>query len=197
MDTNDSEGTNPTSVEEGNCSRYSKRVRKPFKVYQPEVSHSKTKKKEFDVNCEILKNKGITPSSKNINFTITSNLTTVSIMKKFTKAAGLKNLDCFFVYYCEKKQSKFYLEWKKLTSYSQLNVGTTYKIRLYRAKKMEKKEPAPVIKKIESKMAETPKIASNTNITGVPDMMYQSMQWYYLCQYMMTANYMMNAGFPY
>ncbi|OMJ67327.1 hypothetical protein SteCoe_35534 [Stentor coeruleus] len=195
MDTNDSEGTNPTSIEEGSCGRYSKRVRKPFKAYQPEVAHSKTKKHEFDVNCEILKNKGITPSSKNINFTITSKLTTVSIMKKFKKAAGLKNLDCVFVYYCEKKQSKKYLEWKKLTSYSQLIVGTTYKIRLYRAKKMGKKEPAPVFKKIESKMAETPKIASNTNVTSVPDMMYQTMQWYYYYQYMMTTNYMMNASF--
>ncbi|OMJ90079.1 hypothetical protein SteCoe_7664 [Stentor coeruleus] len=197
MEANDSESTNLTSTEEGNNGRYSKRIRKPFKVYQPEVAHSKPKKHEFNVNCEILKNKGITPSTKNANFAITSNLSAMSIMKKFIKGVGFTNLDCFFVYFCEKKQSKIYLEWIKLKNSDLLTIGKTYKIRLYKAKKMEKKEPAPVIKKSEIKMAESPKKVPNQIIPNGSEMIYQSMQWYYYYSFMMTANYMMNGGFTY
>lgn len=197
MEANDSESTNPTSTEEGNNGRYSKRIRKPFKVYQPEVVHSKPKKHEFNVNCEIHKNKGITPSTKNANFAITSNLSAMSIMKKFIREVGFENLDCFFVYFCEKKQSKIYLEWIKLKNSDLLTVGNTYKIRLYKAKKMEKKEPAPVIKKSEIKMAESSKMVPNQNMANLPEMVYQSMQLYCYYSYILTANYMANGGFPY
>jgi hypothetical protein len=106
MEANDSEGTNQTSYDDPSSTRYSKRVRKPIQMYLPETAHSKPKKHDFDVKCEVLKSKGFSSSPKNLNFSLGANLSALNVVKKFLRKARCEMPDCKFVYFCEKTKSK-------------------------------------------------------------------------------------------
>ena len=182
MESNDSEGTNPTSYDEITMSRYSKRVRKPIQIYMPEIAHSKPKKHEFDVNCEVIKFKGFSNMG--------ANLSAFNVVKKFLRKARCDMPDCKFLYFCEKTKSKIYSGWKRLKNSEQLNLGNTYKIRAYKVKKMEKLDKNQ-IKRTEKKMAENPKppARAQPNYSADPNvhgMMMMNM--YYMMMYMQAMN---------
>lgn len=105
METNDSEGTNPTSYEEGSGNRYSKRVRKPIQLFLPEVAQSKSKKRNYDIKCEILKSKGIPGTPKNLNFSVNGNFSACNIVRKFLRKIKSEMTDHKFIYFCEQTQS--------------------------------------------------------------------------------------------
>ena len=106
MESNDSEGTNPTNNDDISMSRYSKRVRKPIKIYIPEIAHSKSKKHEFGVNCEILKSKGFSSIPKNFNFSMGANFSAFNVIRKFLRKIKCDMVDYKFLYFCEKTKSK-------------------------------------------------------------------------------------------
>ena len=106
MESNDSEGTNPASYDDPSMSRYSKRVRKPIKIYIPELGHSKSKKHEFGVYCEILESKGFSSIPKNFNFSMGPNFAAFNVIKKFLRKIKCDMVDCKFLYFCEKTKSK-------------------------------------------------------------------------------------------
>ena len=107
MEANDSESSVPTSAEEISSKRYSKRVRKPIKVFLPETTQSRSKKQIFNVNYEIVKSKGITINTKNLSFPISSNLASSKVIKKIMRNFATEQPDLKFAYFCEEKQSNF------------------------------------------------------------------------------------------
>lgn len=197
MDSNDSDGTLPTSNEDHSGSRYSKRVRKPIKIYVPEAGHQRKKKHDYEVNCKILKAKNLPVTAKIVRFQISANLGVSNIVRKFLHELGSEQFEYAFIYYCEKQQSNIYIEWKRLKISDQLVDGISYKIRLYKYKKMEKKEAKPLVKKIEAKTAEAVNIPPIQNAVNYSAAVFQTMQLINYYNYMNSINMMMNPGYFY
>ena len=105
MESNDSNLTSDSANLESQAHRHSKRMRKPIQIYQPEFAQGKPKRREFTVNCKVLKSKKTIHNGKNFNFTVTSNLSVGSILKKFTKEASLDQFEHICVYYSEEHKS--------------------------------------------------------------------------------------------
>ena len=177
-------------------------MRKPIQVYQPEFAQVKPKKREFSVNCKILKSKKLPHNGKTFNFTATSNLSAGNILKKFMREASLEQFECLCIYYSEEQQSNQYLGWKKLRSIEQLSTDYTYKIRIYKKKKMEK-IPQVTIKKCESKepkpekILDAPKIEEYSSTVNSSEIGYNSMEWYYYYMLWMRSNFMLTHGFQF
>lgn len=106
MDTNESKSDQESVIENTSPYRYSKRIRKPIKVYQPETIQIKPKKSEYIVNCKILKMKGISFNNKKIIFNVSSNLSAGNLCGKLLKQANTSQFETIFVYFCKEKNSK-------------------------------------------------------------------------------------------
>ena len=106
MEDNGFNTTSLSNLQENQPSRHSQRTKKPIKIYQPEFGQVKQKKSEYAVQCKILKSKGLSFKAKGFEFTTSSNLPAISVLRKFIKKTGMEQFQAVFAYFCEESKSK-------------------------------------------------------------------------------------------
>ena len=158
METNDSEARSSLSTDDGTFKRHSNRIKKPINLFEPKPLHPKPKKTNLSVSCKILKTKGISISSKQLDFPLKGNMPARKVVQDYLKKIKFHTLGWIVVYFCEETQSIYYLDWKKFKRTDQFRLGNTYKIRVVKLKKPEKAaKPKTVEEKKKKKIQEKEK----------------------------------------
>lgn len=154
MEANDSEPRSSSSTDDSTFKRHSNRIKKPSNLFEPQPVHSKRKNSKLNVNCEILKTKGISIRSKQLDFPLQANMQAHKVVENYLKKIKFQTSGCTVVYFCEETQSIYYLEWKKFKRTDQFVLGNTYKIRVVKLKKPEKVAKPKIVekKKVEKKI---------------------------------------------